>query len=199
MRLSVLFFVVAAACADVPQPFDLDHARIMAIRIEPPAITGGARARIDVLVTDSAAVPRVAPPDDVELDAPGLTIERDELGWSVVAPPITAIVPLALTVTTPDGPLSAQKTIAFGERAANPPPPSFAIPSLIAGREAALAIDEPADELSYRWFSSVGDLKGYTRAEATLDPIAATGFLVVVVRDQAGGTAWTIADVEVAP
>lgn len=192
-------FLVVAACADVPQPFDLDHARIMAVRIDPPAIADGERARIDVLVTDSAATPRIADPLDVTIDAPGLTIERDELGWFVIAPPIEGIVPLALAVITTDGPLAGQKTIAFGERANNPAPPSFSIPELVAGRETTLAVEAPDPELSYRWFSSVGDLKGYTRSQASIDPIAASGFLVVVVRDQAGGVAWTIAPAEVAP
>lgn len=199
MRPAWLVVVVVAACADVPQPFDLDHARIMAVRIDPPAIAAGERARIDVLITDSTATPRVADPGDVAIEAPGLTLERDAQGWSVVAPPITAVVPLALTVTTVDGPLAGQKTIGFGARADNPAPPSFGVPALVAGREAALAVDEPGAELSYRWFSSVGDLTGYTRAEATLEPIAASGYLVVVVRDQAGGTAWTITGAEVAP
>jgi hypothetical protein len=53
---------------------------------------------------------------------------------------------------------------------------------------------------SYRWFSSVGELIGYTRPEARLEPDQErTGVVGVVVRDQAGGTAWTIIDVAVAP
>ncbi|MEO8704543.1 MAG: hypothetical protein ABI867_31100 [Kofleriaceae bacterium] len=207
---------VLAACEDVPQPFDLDHARVMAVRIEPPAIAAGATARIDVLVTDSSAEPREAGPDAIAVDAHGLALARDAGGWTVTAPdeaglvqlraalavPAAAplVVPIELVVDTPDGPLVAQKTIELGAAAENPAPPAITLDGALADplaipldRRSFLGVDPEDPALAYRWFSSVGDLVGYTRAEARIEPdTAAAGLIIVVVRDQAGGTAWTI-------
>jgi len=206
-RLAIVVF--AGACTDVPQPFDLDHPRVMAVRIEPPALAGGERATIDVLVTDVAEGPRIADPDTVVVTAPvGGLVERGVRGWEIVAPAVDelVIVPLALEVILDGAPFAAQKTVAFGERAENPAAPSIMhdgarCPCKVdAASEVALTVTEPGEELSYRWFSSVGDLTGYTRAEASLAPLrGTTGTIGVVVRDQAGGTAWTFEPAEVLP
>jgi hypothetical protein len=216
---------VIGGCEDVPQPFDLDHARIMAVRVEPPALAAGERARVDVLVTDSSVVPRVADAAAFTLASPGgATVVREADGWYVeapgsevlaamrdalaLAPDADVIVPLAIDVATPDGALAAQKTIALGTPAANPAVPAILVDgvapagaaTLAPGRDAVLATPSPGADLSYRWFSSVGDVTGYTRAEATLEPVpGAAGHLALVVRDQAGGTAWTLVPAAVEP
>ncbi|MCX5748129.1 MAG: hypothetical protein NT062_37190, partial [Proteobacteria bacterium] len=110
------------------------------------------------------------------------------------------VVPLTLTLTTPDATLVATKVVALGVHADNPPAPQIlrdgtrqAI-ALTVGVEAGLIVEGALPDHAYRWFSSVGDLVGYTRAEATVTPaIATTGWIVVVDRDATGGTAWTIA------
>ena len=99
--------------------------------------------------------------------------------------------------------------MALGAHADNPPVPVILVDgaapagAMHAGTEAQLAVAAPLEAHSYRWFSPVGDVTGVTRAEATLDaeapPLDLPGQVAVVVRDQAGGTAWALAAVEVAP
>jgi len=233
MRAIILVssLVLASACTDVPQPFDLDHARIMAVQIEPPALAPDESARIMPLVTDASAQPRVPAPVDVEVALPpeaaafASLLVRTPDGWRLTAPDaatlaevraaagLTAdadvIVPLEIRIVGGAGEvLTARKTVALGAHADNPPVPVIlvdgAAPAVIrAGVEATLSVDAPLEDHSYRWFSSVGDLSGFTRAEATLDAEAPAsdlpGQVAVVVRDQAGGTAWALAAVEVAP
>lgn len=222
MRSAAVFALALAACVDVPEPYDLDHARVMAVRIEPPALAPGETARIDVLVTDSSVQPRVADASAVEIRSPAgpLALAKDDRGWTITAPSMAelaairsarglateadVIAPLELDVTTADGVLPAQKTIAFGTPGANPS--AIAIDGageeivIPAGRTATFDASPVAEGLSYRWFSSVGDLTGYTRARVEVDPDrGAEGALVLVVRDQAGGTAWTIVPARVEP
>lgn len=222
MSRGLLLIALLAGCDDVPQPFELDHARVMAVRVEPPAVAAGERARIDVLVTDEADGPRVAAAERFAVNAPGLAVARAADGWYVTAPgepelaaaraalalPADAdvVAVLQLAVDSAAGTLEAQKTIAFGAPAQNPIAPAI-LQDGVAGpiattvdREVTLTPTPVDDGLSYRWFSSVGDLVGYTRAEVRLTPEAAgAGVVGVVVRDQAGGTAWTMATAEVAP
>lgn len=203
--------LACAACTDVPQPFELDHTRVMAVRVDPPALASGEVARVDVLVTSAEAGPRVATPTEVSI-APivGVDIERDATGWYVVAPDgVTAIVPLSITVESEDGPLSIQKTLAFGSHADNPRVPVIAIDGVdtdasrtaeLAGTDdRVLSVAATNEDLSYRWFSSIGELVGYTRPTATLEPSGGPGHLALVVRDQAGGTAWTLLTARVTP
>ncbi len=66
--------------------------------------------------------------------------------------------------------------------------------------DAVLSVESPVSDHDYRWFSSVGDLVGYTRAQATLTPSDVdAGSIVVVERDQADGTSWATASAEVIP
>lgn len=233
--LALVSALLLASCTDVPQPFDLDHPRIMAVRIDPPALAPGDVASIAPLVTDPTAQPRIAAPAEVEVALPpeaaafASLLVREPDGWRLTAPDeatlaelrvagglaadALVIVPLEIRIaglTGPgEGPLVASKTVALGARAANPPAPAILIdgaspPAVMrAGAEITLGIAAPDPAHSYRWFSSVGDLMGFTRAEATLDaevpPADQRGQIAVVVRDQAGGTAWTLVSVEVAP
>ncbi len=210
-------------CADVPQPFELDHARVMAVRMEPPALAPDAVGRIDVLVTDAERGPRLADPTAFVVTAPaGIEVTQAATGWEVQSPSVEelagvrvslglaadadVIVPLAITVESSEGALAAQKTIAFGTAAANPSEPALLVDGAPMGdrvqarADSSVAVAEPVAELSYRWFSSVGDLIGYTTSAVRFDdPPAGEGLLGVVVRDQAGGVAWTIAPAEVMP
>jgi hypothetical protein len=219
--LPALALPLAAGCEEVPLPYQLDHSRVMAVRVDPPAIAAGERARVEVLVTDAIAGPRVADPGAVSIAAPaGLALARDAAGWAIdapgerelavaraalgLAPDADVIVPLAITIATETGELTAQKTLALGARAANPAAPTIlqdgapAPGPMASGREVQLAVTPMDRAYAYRWFSSVGELTGYTRAEARLDPEgAARGLIGVVARDQAGGTAWTLVEVEV--
>ena len=74
-------------CADVPQPFELDHARVMAVRMEPPALAPDAVGRIDVLVTDAERGPRLADPTAFVVTAPaGIEVTQAATGWEVQSP-----------------------------------------------------------------------------------------------------------------
>ena len=194
--------LVLVGCADVAQPYELDHPRVMAVRIDPPAIASGDTARIELLVTDLDG-PRVAPPSEVEIAVPfGASVGRDDEGWFVTAGAVDTLVALDITVQLVGQPATVQKTFAIGERAENPPRPKIIgqLVEIPAGRDAAFTPEVVDEALSYRWFSSIGDLEGFTRAEVTLDPIAgAAGEIALVVRDQAGGTAWEIAAATVTP
>ena len=229
MRSLYAALFVTAACADVPQPFELDHARVLAVRIDPPAIPPGGTARIEVLITDSSSSPRVAGPELVEIRLPpelggagDRYLARTDAGWQVSAPDTATIdalrrqaalapdaplvLPLEIEVETLDARLHATKTFAIGTPATTPLAPTILLDGsggpLIARREttAVLSVAAPDPAHDYRWFSSIGDLTGFTREEAELDPSGeGSGAIVVVERDQAGGTAWTIASAEVTP
>jgi hypothetical protein len=200
MRYLLVFLL---GCADVAEPFELDHPRVMAVRLTPPGLASGETARIDVLVTDDEAGPRVAAPDDVEVTTVfGVPIARDDEGWLVTADDREGIVSLDIRARVGGEDLHAQKTVALGAHADNPAAPAIvgALTELAPDRDVVLAPELIDPMLSYRWFSSIGDLSGYTRPEVTLEPIAgARGTIGLVVRDQAGGTAWVLAPAEVLP
>jgi hypothetical protein len=54
-----------AACTDFRSPADLRYAQILAVRLEPPHLRAGERARIDVLVSDAAGALAERPPGEV--------------------------------------------------------------------------------------------------------------------------------------
>jgi hypothetical protein len=146
----LLFAILTAGCADdVAQPYELDHARVLAIRMEPAALAPGATGTLEVLFTDSTAVPRLAPPDalTVALAAPladpqlWSLVQPTALGWQVHAPDAATlrairaglgirdeaplILPLTIEVATQDGTLRAQKLVPVGASGANPAAPAL--------------------------------------------------------------------------
>lgn len=195
MRYLLLLLV---GCADVAEPYELEHARVMAVVVTPPGLAAGETARVELLITDEAG-PRIADPFEVELASPlGLEMKRDDDGWTITADGRDAIVGFEARVNG----LVAQKTVAFGAHADNPPTPVIAgaLDGIPANRDLELSPEVIDPAWSYRWFSSVGELTGYTRADATLEPLAgATGAIALVVRDQAGGTSWVIEEATVQP
>ncbi len=199
MKYALLLLV---GCADVAQPYELEHARIMAVGVTPPGLAAGETARIDILVTDGEG-PRIADPTDVEISSElGLAITRDDTGWQVTADGRSSVVAFDVRVSVGVESLTAQKTLAFGTHTDNPPTPVIVgtVERIPADRDLVLAPEVIDPAWSYRWFSSVGELTGYTRAESTLEPIAgASGALALVVRDQAGGTSWVITSATVQP
>jgi hypothetical protein len=70
MRLRVwpwlLVVVASAACDDFRSPADLKYPQVLAVRLTPPQLLPGQRARVDVLVTDTAGVPSVVRPASVD-------------------------------------------------------------------------------------------------------------------------------------
>lgn len=186
------------ACADdVAQPYELDHARVLAVRTDPAQLGPGDRGVLEVLTTDAAAAPRLARADELEvslapeLDRPelsglqGLLVSSPE-GWAVHAPDAATLararaalglaaeaavpLPLQLRVHGVDGVLEAQKVVLLGARAPNPPPPEIVISerAATAGEtERALEISAMPSGASARWFAWPGELASYTRPAAT--------------------------------
>lgn len=193
--------LLLVGCADVAEPYELEHPRVMAVGVTPPGLAAGETARIDILVTDADG-PRVADPNEVEISSDfGLAITRDD-GWHITADGRSSIVAFDVRVQVGAELLAAQKTLAFGAHADNPPAPVIAasVAEIPADRDYVLTPEVIDPAWSYRWFSSIGELTGYTRPEATLEPIAgAEGAIALVVRDQAGGTSWAIQPAAVQP
>ena len=112
----VLVLLLVAACEEpvVSQPWQLDHDRIIAVRLSPPVIHAGHRAWIDGLVALQGEPPRELVPDRVE---PSSTSDELELGfedgrWFVIASSELA-APVDLIVTF--GELVARKIVAIDD------------------------------------------------------------------------------------
>jgi hypothetical protein len=78
------------ACEESRSPGDLRHPQILAVRLEPPELRAGGRARLDLLASDAEGVPAVMAPALAEL-AP------DPTG---TLPPLPAEAAAAFGITT---------------------------------------------------------------------------------------------------
>ena len=224
---SILLVVVVAvaACDATGSPSELDRARILAVRVDPPHLAAGEVGRVDVLVGgDDGRVAVVAPEEVSAVTAPVEMIARDATGWQVRAPgdaeiaamraalalPADALVPVSISiaVAVEGEPLTAQKSVHLGAAGGNPtvgtitfggvPAPADRI--VIPAGDVALLADPIVGEgeLTYAWYSSVGDLERYARQDATLTALAGyQGQIAFVVRDETGGVVWTWANVVV--
>jgi hypothetical protein len=141
--------LTATACGDFRDPGDLRYPRLLAVRAEPPRVPAGARARIDLLVTNGVGVPGERGPDAMTPAAalPGRPapppeaaqlITQEDGAWYVAAPSEEVLarlrqafgvppdsgapIPFPVTVTaTLDGqPRSGEKVVWLGGSAANP-------------------------------------------------------------------------------
>lgn len=212
-RLALLAAAVAGCVDDSDPPWQLDHDRIVAVKAEPPAILPGEVARIDALLAHAGGPTTVEQPigataagapgelftavhfnlDHWEIDGPPedqLAQARAELGLPDGAP-----VPLDVKLQFP-GPLFATKTVYLGASYANPTarvmfegadaPASLA---LAAHHEYKLVVAAPRAH----WFTSCGEIRGDDELEVTLvTGEACEGELVVVGRDDRGGTMWQV-------
>jgi hypothetical protein len=219
---------MSIACNEGTHPSLLDHATILAVRAEPPRINAGEKARIDVLVSTAEGTPElietpaiaVALPDE---RAPEM-VEMNEGGSFVIAPPDEAIaairaaqglpedapvpVSIDLSVTISGVEKAATKMILLGDTAQNPTIGALVIdgteypegPVFVpVGTKPRIGVVASGDgELTYAWYSSVGELDFYRSQTMTLDAIEAkSGRIVVVVRDASGGASHRIYDVTV--
>jgi len=118
-------------------------------------------------------------------------------------------IALAVDVEVEGAVLSATKYVYLGSDGENPQVAGISIDGgteeegtlvLRVGDAIPIAAEGAAGdtELSYAWFTSVGDIDLYLSEEATLTLEAAgEGPLVLVVRDERGGVSWTWRDVRV--
>lgn len=227
MRHAIVAFVMLAiGCADVTEPYELAHARVIAVRTEPAALAPGEAGTVAALVTGVDG-PRVVAAADVAVNvppelAPFVTVARSPDAWTVVAPPAAQLaglraalqipaaepiaVPLTITTTVDGVALVAHKWTVVDATAPNPTIAGVALDGVAAPVLHAAAGSTPRLSVTHdagpdavvRWLSSVGELAQYQSADATLDAAApARGAIVVVVRDARGGVAWQIVPAEV--
>ncbi len=140
-------------------------------------------------------------------DAQVLAMLRAQMGLAAEEP---IPIGLAVEVEVEGLVLTATKVVYLGSRGDNPELSGISADGgreedgvlvIGAGEEIPIAADgaDGDSELSYAWFTSVGDIDLYLSEEATLTASdqAGDGQLVLVVRDQQGGVAWTWRDVRV--
>lgn len=140
-------------------------------------------------------------------DAQVLAELRGEMGLAEDDP---IPIGLALEVEVEGELLTATKVVYLGSQGQNPrligisaagAAEEEGVLVIAAGDEIAIAAEgaEGDSDLSYAWFTSVGDIDLYLSEAATLTATdqPADGQLVLVVRDQQGGVAWSWRDVRV--
>ena len=218
IRSAVLVGAIVLGCADVATPDELDHARVLAVRADPPGIAAEQTSRLDVLATTDRAQllqpvitrARIVGTDDTRL------LERDAQGWTVTAPSEndlarlrqgfglaeTAPIPVfvELTVEIDDRLFVADKQVLLGQAHVNPSIVNVMADGQVVDQQMAIGRDrevsltvetEPNDGLRYVWSSSVGELSSYRSPNAVLATDAAeTGTVLVVARDERGGVDW---------
>jgi hypothetical protein len=215
-----LLLVLAACHVDLEPPWQLDHDRILAVRVTPPHLAAGEVALVDALVAHAGGPTTIEAPRGITAtDAPGglftavnfsidhweihgrddagLADARAELGLAADAP-----VPLELTVVITQT-LVAKKVIWLGDSRANPDLPAVIVDGVPPGPALDVPIgrDIPASAIAsdVSWFTSVGTLVDDDQPTATLyvapeDP--RSGEFAVVVRDDAGGVVWNVWPIE---
>jgi hypothetical protein len=196
MRLLTGFLVTAAlvGCSNFRDPGDLRYARTLAVRAEPPRVSPGQRARIDLLVTGNDGMPTVRAPDSV-VPAPAmpprpaapseaaLLITQENGAWYVNAPSAELLAglrqafglptdseapipfPLSISVTLDGQARASEKVLWLGGAALNP---------TITG----MTIDGRPMEESPLAVSAAGEhtLSGAAQGEGTLSYSWYTGF-----------------------
>ncbi|HUS30890.1 MAG TPA: hypothetical protein VMZ53_20405 [Kofleriaceae bacterium] len=89
-RAALLVLVVAGCAADIDEPWELDHDRIIAVRAEPPGILAGQQSKLDMLVGFKASPVAERAPDFAQVVSPmslADLVHNDGMGgWVVDAP-----------------------------------------------------------------------------------------------------------------
>lgn len=223
MRAWLLIAALAAGCAgDLPQPWDLDHDRIVAVRATPPRILAGETSQLDALIALAGGATSVQPPEAAIVVSPASlagALGNDGGAWTVTAPDdaqlaaartelglaADAPVPLQVGVAYGAGTLAATKTVWLGETADNPTlaemtidgEPMEVMTELVVGKLVDVRLSVAADvEDDVNWLTSLGEMHDFDLPQAYLrveeDEEAIAGELAVVRRDQHGGVAWRV-------
>jgi len=199
MRVALIAAVVAAGCGDDVDPaWQLDHDRVIAVRVTPPRILSGEIAEIDALLGRAGEPPSEVDPTTVTVVSPTVlasSLVKVGTRWTVVAPGPTQLaagraelgldadapVPLRLRMTfpysMPDVTKVGLKVVWLGEHADNP----GLVPILIDGVDAsaaaqltvAPAVDVPLevafdDSHVVNWLTSCGTMHDFDLARAYL-------------------------------
>lgn len=147
LALTALVAAAAACNADIDEPWELDHDRIIAVRAEPPGIEPGETSTLTLLLGYETLPVEVKRPDFAQVVQPmslANTVRFDGDNWIVTAPDDTALaaartelgleadapVPLLVGVAvawptpvmSPEGNgFAATKTVWLGKETINPP------------------------------------------------------------------------------
>lgn len=217
ISLTLACATFAACTDDLDEPWELTHARVLAVRANPPAIQPGERSTLDALLLHSDARTQVAVPEAAHVLSPASLadlLSRTDGTWTVTAPDAARLAaaraelslptdaPVPLLVETSFGALTATKTIFLGASAPNPALADLSIgssftdpqPTLTLPRDTPVPLSlsaSPTDSIT--WLTSTGTLDDFDLPRATLrikpeDP--PTGELVLILRDAKGGVTW---------
>lgn len=221
-RLFVSAVALATACTqDVDPAWQLDHDRVIAVRVTPDRIASGETAVVDALLGRKGAPPVEIDPDTAEVISPAslaASLQHSSAHWTVTAPSQDELVaardelslaasdpvPLRLRVTFVPSGLVALKIVWLGEHADNP----VLGPVLIDGvdRSAATSlsvargVDVPLavafdDSFNINWLTSCGTMHDFDLATAYLrveSGDSTAGTFGIVVRDAQGGVVWQL-------
>ncbi len=206
-------------CTDFDLPSALTREQIVAVRSTPSALVPGSRAELeavvagpDGLVEDAALTWSIDPlmagvSSDVSIE-----VDDDGRAWLAVDEGATpGGVVVALEVAGEDGPITARKTVEITDQPReNPGPmgleaegqPIGETVEVAAGASIELAASaESVDQPRYSWYATVGEIERFrhnpTELVAPAEP--AEGWLIAVVRDDAGGVAWEVRPLVVTP
>jgi len=161
VKRALIAIALIGCNADIDEPWQLEHDRIIAVRATPPRVAAGGTATIDLLVGYANAPVQQRPPDVVTVVAPqsmAAAVRPDGGQWSVTSPDETQLASVRAQLGLPDGapvPLqigvaaawpepvmspdnqhfAATKTVWFGETAENPPLANVTINGVEPGLE----------------------------------------------------------------
>lgn len=207
-----------AGCTDFATPNQLERPTIIAVVAEPPIVRPGREAVITVVTADRTGVLADLPTrwevGEAFPGVPPMGTVRTEAGRAIYTAPdpvpvrpddVPPLDSIMVTVDTADGPRTAIKAMpVLPMDAANPTLTALAVGAgdglagpvtVQKGATVALSvtIDPPAgDDTTFAWYTPVGDIKFYQSnpCELVVPPDAASGPLMVVVRDGKGGVVW---------
>ncbi len=187
-RLILASALSLVACVDdLPEPWDLDYTRIVAIRAEPPGILAGETSRLEGLLAFEGGPTVVAPPEGALVVSPmslAAAVSFDGTTWVVTAPDEATIqaarvelaldpgaaVPLQVGVSYNGMDKIALKTIVLGEARANPSLASATIDGALLADQAELVFDADAEtrfaidavlEDDVNWLTSCGTMRDF--------------------------------------
>lgn len=207
-----------AGCTDFDLPSALTREQIIAVRSTPSALVPGSRGQLeavvagpDGLVEDPALSWSIDPLMAGVSSDVAIEIDDDGRAWLAVdegAAPGGVVV--ALEVATDGGPITARKTVEVtDEPRDNPGPmgleaegrPVGDAVEVAAGASIELAASAEVDAPRYSWYATVGEIERFrhnpTELVAPAEPDE--GWLIAVVRDDAGGVAWEVRRLIVTP
>ena len=209
MRHALVVVLAVAGCSELATPAELARPQVLGLGLEPAVLTPGSRGRLTALVAGPDGPIESSPVWSV--DAGRATIERDQgEQWLRIAEQAEPqVLELHADFDIDGTTLLATRTATIGAAVvANP-----VIDAILAdgadvdpaaglqtelGATIELAVDarvepESATE-SVAWYSTIGEIDIYHRAETELVASeGGSGWLIVVCRDGAGGIAWEIA------